>query len=234
MQRIIGLVQARMRSSRLPGKAMLDLAGRPMIWHIFDRLRRVPELDDVVLATTTDRSNDAMVSFAAEHGVTVYRQAEEDDIAARLAGAVEATTADAILKVNGDCPLLDPEVARQIVRRFMDTPNTDYASNKSAWTYPKGLSVEVISRHAVLWCHENLTGPRDREFVADWIREHGDRFEIASVENGRDLSHHDWFVDTADDYAFVKDIFDELYRDGPCFGMEDVLAHLNSQHPESR
>ncbi len=234
MQKIVGLVQARLRSSRLPGKVMLDLVGRPLIWHIFDRLRRVPELDGVVLATTIDRSNDAMVAFAAEHGVAVYRQAEEDDIAARLAGAAETAAADAILKVNGDCPLVDPEVMRQIVRRFKDTPGSDYASNKSAWTYPKGLSVEVISRRALLWCHENLTDPHDRELVADWIRGHRERFKVVSVEGDRNLGHHDWFVDTADDYAFVKDISDALYRDGLCFGMEDVLAHLEIRWPRHR
>src|SRR5579864_4738490 len=102
--RFVGVIQARMGSTRLPGKVMLPLAGQPVIWHIFDRLRRVQPIETVVLATTTDPQNDDMTRYAESKGMYVYRHDAEEDIAGRLAGVIAATKADGMLKVNADCP----------------------------------------------------------------------------------------------------------------------------------
>lgn len=224
--RVDGLIQARMGSSRLPGKVMLPLAGRPLIWHIFDRLRRTVGVRAIVLATTRDARNDEMVAYATGLGMRVFRAELENDIAERLAGAVRMTDAQALLKVNGDCPLIDPDILGLIVERFMKNQSADYVSNKVVLRYPLGLSAEVISRRAMLWCDDSLRGAHEREYVADWIKEHPERFRVVSVEGDRNLSHHDWSVDTADGYAFVARIFDTLYRDSESFGLEDVLAYL--------
>lgn len=237
--RLVGLVQARMGSSRLPGKVMRPLAGRPLVGHIFDRLRATPGVDDVVLATTTDPRNDALVAFAAGEGVAAFRATGEDDIAERLAGAARLSRADAVLKVNGDCPLVDPAVMALLVARFR-RGDVDYVSNKIVWTWPEGLSAEVIGRAALDWCDAHLETAEDREYVANLIRDTRDRFRVASVEGDRDLQHHRWAVDTPEDYAFVSGIFAALYPQAPLFGLDAILAHLatatasSSQPQEAR
>lgn len=223
-----------MGSTRVPGKVMLPLAGRPVIWHIQDRLRRTRGVAEVVLATTRDPRNDAMAAYAEEIGLQVHRAEVEDDIAGRLAGAVRQTGAEAVLKVNGDCPLADPEVMGLLVDRFRAEAGMDYVSNKSVWSYPLGLSVEMISRRALEWCDENLAEPGDRELVADWIRRHPERFRVASVESARDLSHHHWAVDEPEDVRFMEEVFGALYRDGEAFGMAEVLDYLDGARARRR
>lgn len=227
MSDVWGLIQARMGSTRLPGKVILDLAGKPLIWHVVERLRRVPGLAGIVIASTADPQNDALADFAAREGLPIHRHPLEDDIAGRLSGVVRELDATAILKVNGDCPLVDPEVLARLLDRYLSEPGLDYVSNKSIKTYPMGLSAEVIAAHPLLWCDENLSAATDREYVADWIRNHTDRFAVASIENERDLSEHGWMVDTPEDLAFVQGIFARLYRDGEVFGMEKVLTILS-------
>lgn len=221
-----------MGSTRLPGKVMMELAGKPLIWHINDRLRRTPGLDDVVLATTHDPRNDAMVRYAYDLGMTVYRAEAENDIARRLVGAAHCVGAQAILKVNGDCPLVDPGVMAVMVDRFARASLIDYVSNKIVWTYPLGLSAEVISSEALEWCDANLTTEQDRELVSDWIRDHPDRFRVLSVEGAQDLSPHNWMIDEPSDFQFVSSIFDALYTAEGTFGMVEVLEFLDKAgHP---
>ena len=215
-----------MGSRRLPGKVMMPLAGRPIIWHIFDRLSRTIGVRGVILATTHDPRNDAMVHYAEDLGMTVFRAEVEDDIAARLAGAVRMTGAHAILKVNGDCPLIDPGILQHMVECYVSEPNVDYVSNKLVFRYPLGLSAEVVSQRALNWCDDNLSGAHAREYVADWIKAHPEPFRAVSVTGGQDLSHHDWSVDTPEDFSFVGRIFDALYQDGKIFGLADVLEFL--------
>ena len=207
---------------------MLDVAGRPLIWHIFDRLKRVPNLQGIILGTTTKSEDDRLVSFAEAEGIAIHREKNSNDIAARLAGAVKQVGATGILKVNGDCPLVDPEILTRLTQRFMEKPEVDYVSNKVVWTYPKGLSAELISARAIDWCNRHLLAPKDRELVADWIRDHSEKFEVVSIQGERNLSDFNWSVDTQNDYTFVCKIFEHLYQPGDIFGLDDVLGFLES------
>lgn len=226
MTRVAGLVQARMGSSRLPGKVMLPICGVPLIGHIFDRLEKVAGLCGTVLATTADPRNDAMVDYARGRGIAVHRERDEEDLAARLLGSARLLQADAILKINGDCPLVDIPLAQRHVRVFLDSGGVDYVSNKIKWTYPEGLSTEVISQSALEWCNEHLANPEDRHLVANWVRDHPQQFKIVSITGDRDLSRHRWTVDTPEDFAFVRRVFEALDRTDHLFGLDDVLAFL--------
>lgn len=230
MTRVVGLVQARMGSSRLPGKVMLPLAGKPLVGHIFERLRATRGVDDVVLATTADPNNDHMVDYCRSLGAAIWRQEEEDDIAGRLAGAARYTCADAILKVNADCPMIDPAILTQIVAIYRADPSVDYVSNKIVWTWPEGMSAEVIGIRSLEWCAANLRELVDRELVANWIRDHTDRFLRMSVEADADLftGVPKLSVDTPEDFAVAVRIFDALYVSNPLFGFEDILACLQA------
>jgi spore coat polysaccharide biosynthesis protein SpsF len=221
--RIAGLIQARMGSSRLPGKVMRPIGGKPVVGHIIDRIERVSGLCGVVLATTVDPRNDPLVDYVKSRAVLVYREPDEDDIAARLLGAARVVQADAILKLNGDCPLADPGILQDMVDTFRVDPSVDYVSNKIVWTYPEGLSAEVIATRALAWCASALTDPEDRELVANYIRDHTARFTVRSMIGDRDLSRHRWVIDTQEDFAFVSRIFEVLAPQGSVFGLDSIL-----------
>ncbi len=229
MTRLVGLVQARMGSIRFPGKVMQPLAGVPLVGHIFDRLLATPGVSGLVLSTTQDPRDDPLVAYARSRGIAADRGPREDDIADRLHRSAGLAEADAIVKVNGDCPLIDPAIIARMTQAWLADPALDYVSNKIVWTWPEGLSAEIISRRALAWCDDNLTDPADREFVANWIRDHPDRFRRLSIEGDRDLSAHGWAVDTPDDFDFVVRIFDALHQDGQIFGLEEILDLLEQQ-----
>lgn len=226
--KVAGVIQARMGSTRLPGKALLPLAGRPLVWHIVDRMRRTERCESIVLATTADPRNEPLVAWAESEGLGVVQEALEDDLAARIAEAVRLTGADVLLKCGGDCPLVDPAVMRAMIDRCV-AEDADFVSNRVRWTFPLGLSCDVVSARAVLWCDAHLKAAEDRELFAIWIRDHPDRFKVISHEWREDLSHHGWTVDTPEDYAFVSSLFDALYQEGACFGFEDVLGRLREE-----
>jgi spore coat polysaccharide biosynthesis protein SpsF len=218
-----------MGSTRLPGKVMLPLADKPLVGQIFDRLEAIGLLDGVVLATTVDPRNDPLVDYALSRGLVVYRETGEDDIAGRLAGAAAAVEADAILKVNADCPMIDPVIVERIVKTFLAEPVADYASNKIEWTWPEGMSAEAIGTPALQWCDRNLRASEDRELVANWIRDHTERFRCRSVtsEDGRVRGLPVLSVDTPADYALAQKIFAALGQGGRIFGIEEILGFLD-------
>lgn len=230
---IAGLIQARMGSSRLPGKVMLPIRSKPMIGHIIDRLQRVEGLAGIVVATTTDPRNDALVAYAQSREADVYREKIEDDIAARLLGAARLMRADAVLKINGDCPLADPAVLQKLTDVFRAVADADYVSNKIEWTYPEGLSAEVIATRALDWCALHLTDPGERELVANYVRDHRERFKTVSVTGSQDLSRHRWVVDTPEDFSFVSRIFDALSPQGSIFSMHEILQAIENIHNHS-
>ncbi len=225
--KIVGLIQARMGSSRLPGKVMMNLAGKPIIRHLLDRLNKVNGLDGVILSTTKDENNDKMAAYAERHGAFVYRSSSEDNIAERLVNSSLMLEADAILKVNGDCPVADVSLLESMIKKYRLLGNVDYLSNKIHWTYPKGLSAEIISIKPLLWCHKNLSSKLDRELVCDWIRDNTEMFRVVPYIQKENMGHHDWMVDTLDDYKFMVILFDALYETNNYFGLNDVLNWLN-------
>jgi len=225
MNKIAAVVQARMGSSRVPGKAMLDLAGHPLIWHIIDRVRRVTSIETIILATTADPRNEPLIEFAKSCGLACVQSKNENDLADRLAKAFALSQTQYLLKVGGDCPLIDVTVLQKMVDRALKDGG-DFISNRVKWSYPLGLSADVISRDATLWCDQNLIRPEDRELFALYIRDHTERFHVTSIEQEQDLSHHVWTVDEPEDVPFMRTIFDKLYREGEVFGMDDVLSFL--------
>jgi len=227
--RIWGLIQARMGSSRLPGKVMLPLAGRPLFLHIFDRLNRVDGLEGIVLATTSDPRNDEMVELADQHGLSVVRWPEEDDIVGRLCAACDAIGADALLKINADCPLVDPEIMQKLLNLFLQSADADFASNKIEQTYPLGYSVELITARALAWCNRNLDAAEDRELVIQWIMDHPEQFDAISLTGPENYSEYDLTVDTPEDFAQVSAIFECLYRPGEIFGLNSVIKFMTEK-----
>ena len=225
---VIGIIQARMGSSRVPGTALIDLAGKPLLWHMLDRMRRVEGVGKVILATTTDRRNDRLRDFAEQNEIDFFAYEIEDDLAGRIAGAIKHEQGDFILKTGGDCPFVDPDVLQLMVDTALSNPNADFVSNRINWSYPLGLSADVISRSAIEWANKNLKAPEDRELFALYIRDHPDQFKVIPIVHKIDLSHHIWTVDEPNDVEFTQKIFKALYKEGEVFKLQDVLDYLQT------
>lgn len=223
----VAIVQARMGSTRLPGKVMLDLGGRPMIDLLLGRLARAELVDEIVAATTMDRSDDVLADHVRGLGHAVYR-GSASDVLDRYYQAAKAASADVVIRVTGDCPLIDPSVIDEVVRTFTES-NADYASNVSPPTFPDGLDTEVFSFAALERATREATTSFQREHVTPYLREPG-RFAMANFANSHDLSAQRWTVDEASDLEVVRAVVGH-FAPRTDFGFEDVAA-LFEQSPE--
>ena len=229
-QRVVIVVQARMGSSRLPGKVLMDLHGRPLLERQIERLRRSRTADAIVVATSTHARDDVIAELAERLGVGVFR-GHEDDVLARYAGAAEAFQADVVVRITADCPLVDPEILDRCVERLLDDDGLDYVSNTLQRTYPRGLDVEVVRRAVLERTRHEATDPADREHVTRFVWRQPERFRLGGVADGEDRSALRWTVDTHDDLEVVRSVFDALYPERPDFSYADALAHA-AAHPD--
>jgi spore coat polysaccharide biosynthesis protein SpsF len=215
------ILQARMSSSRLPGKVMKPLAGRPMVERQLERLRRCETLDRLIIATSTDSSDDPLAAHLESIGVEVFR-GSLSDVLGRYRGCVEALkVADDVVRLTADCPLADPGVIDACVRRRAEQ-GVDYCSNGRVRTYPRGLDVEVFTTEALLAAGREATSAYDREHVTPYLYAAGSRFTQAALTQDRDESGLRWTVDTPEDYAFVARVYDALYPADPAFTSDDI------------
>jgi spore coat polysaccharide biosynthesis protein SpsF len=197
--RIVAVIQARMASQRLPGKILMQLVDRPMLDYLAEGLRHARGLDGVIVATSTDVSDDATAKFARERGLRCHR-GSLDDVARRLLNAAEEAHADAIVRVNGDSPLLDPALISEGLDLFR-AKSADIATNVRPRTYPKGQSVEVIAVAALRWAAERMTGAAEREHVTPYIYAHPESFSIASFVTDPPRAEAQLSVDDAGDFV---------------------------------
>ncbi len=226
--RIIAVVQARLGSTRLPRKALADIAGRPMLAHVLARAALVPGVDQVVLATTESPEDDALVEVARATGIACVR-GSVDDVLDRFRAALAAHPADAIVRITADCPLLDPAVSGLVVDAFRRAGDLDYASNVHPPTYPDGLDTEVIAAPALEVAWREARRPSDREHVTPFIWRQPDRFRLANVAAPEDRSALRFTVDDERDLAFVRETYRALTGDGRLFGLAAVLDLLRAR-----
>ena len=228
--RVVIIVQARMGSSRLPGKVLMDLHGRPLLERQIERLRRSMTADAIVIATSTHARDDAIVQAAERLGLGVFR-GQEDDVLARYAGAADVFGADVVVRVTADCPLIDPGILDRCVARLLADDELDYVSNTIERTYPRGLDVEVL-RHGVLEvAHREAAEPDDREHVTRFVWRQPERFRLGGEAAAEDHSALRWTVDTQEDLDVVRAVYDALYPERPDFDYGDALAHA-AEYPD--
>lgn len=223
----IAIVQARMGSTRLPGKSMMPLAGEPAIAHVVRRAAMVDGIAGTLVATTVSESDDELADFCESTGVEVFRGSEAD-VLDRYFRAATRAGADAVMRVTGDCPLLDPVQSALVLERFA-ADAADYASNASPPTLPDGLDTEVISMEVLETCWREATRKPQREHVTLFIHDNADRFKRVNVDYPRDLSGHRWTLDEEADYRFLSAVFDELARRRQFGHLSEVLAILEDR-----
>lgn len=226
---ILAVLQARMSSTRLPGKVMADVAGAPMLLRQIERLKRSKRLGKIVVATSMDRSDDALAAFLALSDIPVHR-GPLDDVLARFEGALDAFgPAEVLVRLTGDCPLADPEVIDATVGLLLDK-GLDYAANTPAHrTYPKGLDVEVMKTAALLRAAREARDPYEREHVTPYLYRHPELFSQDFISQDADEGEVRWTVDRPDDLAFVQAVYDGLYPQKPAFTSDDVRAFVRAR-----
>jgi spore coat polysaccharide biosynthesis protein SpsF len=231
VRRVI-VVQARMTSTRLPGKVMMDLGGRPMLERQLARLERCSRVDDIVLAVTTNPDDASLTELAGRRGLRWYRGSEHD-VLSRYAGAARETAADMVVRVTSDCPLIDPEETDAVIAALEERRTTaDYASNRLEPHLPRGLDTEALWRDALDRMDRMATSRPAREHVT-WFcyEERPDLFELHSVRRPVDASDLRWTVDTEADLAMMRRLYDELGLAETFVPLAEVIAHVRA-HPE--
>src|SRR3989338_5724068 len=206
--KVIALVQARMGSTRLPNKVMKPIGGIPMIELLLSRLSRAKEVDQIVVATSVDVRNQPLVEHVRKLGYTC-EQGSENDVLDRYVQAARAHKADVVVRITGDCPLVDPELVDEVIRRFK-AANVDYFSNVSPPTFPDGLYIEVCTFRALEQSSQITSKPYDREHVTPHLRESG-QFSTAAMQHSQDLSALRWTVDEPADFAVIERVFFYFY-----------------------
>ena len=221
--RTLAIVQARMTSTRLPGKVLQPLVGAPMIIRQIERIQRSEALDDIVVATSDDASDDELVRVLQAAGVQVIR-GPLDDVLARYIKAIDLYQPDVVIRLTGDCPLVCPSVIDLVVGAFHDSA-ADYASNTMRPTYPDGLDVEVIDPKALREVAEQSVDVHEREHVTLGVYRHPENFVIENVTDPErhDNSHLRWTVDNEEDLDFVRAVYDHLWATNPKFDYADIL-----------
>lgn len=223
--KVVVVIQARLSSSRLPAKVLLDLGGVTALERCVRRARRFAGVSEVVLATTDRPADDVLVSVARRIDVPIFR-GSENDVLSRYALAAREMSADVVVRCTSDCPLLQPEQSSRVIAEFVANEGLDYASNVLSRRLPRGLDTEVFTRAALDRADREATAVDEREHVTLHLHRNRDRFRCLSVvdESGVDHSRLRWTLDTLDDYRLLHAVFERLGTNADTATLHDVLA----------
>ena len=224
--RIVAIIQARMGSTRLPGKILKKVNGRPLLSYQLERLQQSNFISDLVIATTTDEKDDLIVEFCKKNNILWFRGSEED-VLARYYETAKTFNADAIVRITSDCPIIDVQVVNKTIQYFVDN-NFDYVSNTVKRTYPRGLDTEVFTFAALEKAYKEAVMEREREHVTAYFYTNADVFKIGSVQNEVDYSKYRWTVDTEEDFQLIKNIIEKLYNENPKFTLHDTVKLMEA------
>jgi spore coat polysaccharide biosynthesis protein SpsF len=226
--RTVAIIQARMGSTRLPGKVLMDLAGRTMLTRVVMRVRDAKDVDEVVVATTTKSDDDAIVLESSRMRAPVFR-GSETDVLDRYCAAALTHRADSVVRITADCPLVDPQIIDEALATFRQGPFDYVGTGLEPRTFPRGLDVEVVSRECLERARSQDRDPTWREHVTPYIYRHPELFRVRRLSCEKDYSGYRWTVDSREDLELVRRIY-EVFREGP-FGWKDVIRLLET-HPE--
>ena len=225
--KIVALVQARMGSTRLPNKVMRPICGTPLIGLLMQRLAQATQVDEIILTTSTEPRNITLTEYVQQLGYAIY-QGSEHDVLDRYYQAAKQAKADVIVRITGDCPLLDPVLVDSVITRFLES-KVDYVSNVAPPTFPDGLDIEVFSFAALNRAHLEAKQPLQREHVTPFIRESAD-FSQLNYSNDTDHSSQRWTVDEIDDFVVVQKIY-EYFHPRRDFSWIEIL-NLSEKEPQ--
>lgn len=232
--RYVAVVEARMTSSRLPGKMMMTIGGKPALRILIERLRRVQELDGIGVATSDNAEDDPLADLCEDLGVECFRGSEHD-VLGRVLGAARSFGADVIVEITGDCTFLDPTIVGEGVRAHRSSRADFVANCVRRPHYPPGMDVRVFSTALLAEVDESTDDPDDREHVSLYFWEHPERYDLLHLEPPEAWARSDLFIalDEKEDLEFLRRIHDHLAPRDPAFGLREILELLD-ERPEIR
>ncbi len=224
-------IQARMTSTRLPGKVMLPIQGKPTLELMIERLRRVRGVDGIILCTTINESDDVLAALAERLGIACYR-GSEDDVLSRVLEAAQRYSVDTIVETTGDCPLIDPDIVESVIAAYRESP-VDYCSNVLERCYPIGMDTQVFSTRILADVARRTDDPEDHEHVSVYIYRNPQIYSLRHVPASpfRHRPKLRLTLDTPEDLELITRVYDSLYPGKPDFGLDDILKLLD-RHPE--
>jgi spore coat polysaccharide biosynthesis protein SpsF len=224
--KIASIIQARMGSTRLPGKVLMEIEGKPMLWHVVERTKQAEKIDEVILAIPDTKENDVLEDFALKNNIKYYRGSEEN-VLSRYYKTAKEFKIDFIVRITSDCPLIDPAVVDLVVEKYFEH-KVDFCINTF---FPIGFGVEIFSLEALEKSYKEAKDPIEIEHPDEYIIRHPKLFTRFNVENRKDLSYLRCTVDEIKDLNFVREVYKRLYSKKKIFCMEDILSLLE-KHSE--
>lgn len=222
------IIQARMGSSRLPGKVMYELKNKPILWHIVERLKKGKYVNDIILATSTSKEDDKIEEFAKKNNIK-YIRGSEDDVLSRYVEAAKITENDILVRITSDCPLIDPKIVDKCIKHFIET-KCDYVAPTCKNGILRGLDTEVFSKSTLIEINKLAKMKNEREHVTLYIYSNPDKYNVDKLVLGSKYEHPKWrlCVDEIGDYNLINAIYNELYIDGEIIKIEDVIDFLSN------
>ena len=227
--KIVATIEARMTSTRLPGKVLKPVMGRPVLELLIERLQRSEHLDDIVVATTINNTDQPIIDLCKQLNVKYFRGSEED-VLKRVLDAAKSVSADLIVEITGDCPFVDPDIVDEYIQVFLNG-EYDYVSNTIRRSFPIGFDVQVFPVSVLEEVNALTSDPVDHEHVSIYIYEHPERYQLKNIEANEDMFWPDLGVtlDTQEDYELIRSIFEELYPQNTAFSALDVIKLLRDR-----
>lgn len=221
----VAIVQARMGSTRLPGKILKPLAGKPALWHVVERLGYSKQLQDIVVATTINNEDNIVEDFCKENQVKWYR-GSVDDVLDRYYQAAKLYGADPVVRITADCPVIDPVIADEVIEGFFKGGYDVYGLGGE---FPDGLDCGLFAFWVLEDTWKNAKLPSEREHVGPYMSKHPERYKAGMYEKFKGLGHHRWTLDEEADLRFLQAIYDRLYKQGQIFLTQDILGLLEKE-----
>ncbi|MDR1516346.1 MAG: glycosyltransferase family protein [Synergistaceae bacterium] len=229
--RTIGIIQARMTSTRLPGKILMEVLGKPLLQYELERVRKIKSLDRIVVATTMNASDDPVADFCETLGQPFFRGSEMD-VLSRFYETAAGYGADAVVRFTADCPLIDPDISERAVRHYLDNKdNLDYCAvdvKETPRPFPRGTDTEAFSMRALAEACREAVSPSEREHVTLFIYNRLERYRAVWLPAERDLSGYRLTVDTPEDFELIRAVIERLYPINQDFRLKDVIELLDS------
>jgi len=227
-RKIAAIIQARITSTRLPGKVLMDIEGKPMLWHVINRLKLSKKINEIILAIPNTKENDILEKFAKDNKVKYFKGSEED-VLSRYYEAAKEFKSDIVVRITSDCPLIDPQVVDLVIEKHLNS-GADYTSNVLQRTFPRGLDIEVFNFKVLEKTQKEARKNYQREHVTPYIYEHPEIFELQHIEAKGKLRRPELrlTVDTKEDLKLIREIYRHLYKLRKIFYTEEIIDLFNN------
>lgn len=224
------IIQARCGSTRFPNKVFADINGKPLLWHVVNRLKYSDLIDDIIVATTVNAKDDVIETWCKNENVKCFR-GSEDDVLDRYYQASLAFPSDYVVRVTADDPFKEPGVIDQVIGKLINE-NLDLVTNNFPPSFPEGLDCEAFTFEILRTMALNATDPFEREHVTQYVYRNPDRFKIGNVSSDIPLSHLRWTIDNTEDYLMVKEIYNKRNKDSNDILLMDEILSILKENPD--